>query len=187
MANELQGVRVAFIVAMEGIEQVELTESWRAVEAAGGRPALLAPEPGRVQAFRHFDRADTFPVDGTTADADPAAFDALVLPGGVGNGDQVRTDPHAVRLVREFFEAGKPVAVICHGPWVLTDAGVARDRTLTSWPSLRTDLTNAGAQWIDAAVHVDGNLVSSRKPDDLPDFCRELVRVFSAHGHRRVA
>ena len=188
MADELRGIRVAFVVANEGIEQVELTEPWQAGERAGGQPQLIAPEPGEAQAFRHLDKGDTFPVDRTTADADPSEYDALVLPGGVANGDQIRTDEHAVHFVRRIFEDEKPAAVICHGPWILTDAGVARGRTLTSWPSLKTDLHNAGAQWVDEEVHVDGRLVSSRKPDDLPAFCRELVRVFADGArNRRVA
>jgi protease I len=188
MADELRGMRVAFVVANEGIEQVELTEPWQAVERAGGRPELIAPESGDAQAFRHLDRGDTFPVDRTTADADASDYDALVLPGGVANADQIRTDEHAVHFVRRMFEDDTPVAVICHGPWILTDAGVARGRTLTSWPSLKTDLHNAGAQWVDEEVRVDGRLVSSRKPDDLPAFCREFVRVFGdALRNRRVA
>ena len=179
MPDELRGLRVAFITSNEGVEQVELIEPWSAVQQAGGRPELLAPKPGEVQCFNHLDRAETRPVDRTTDDADASGYDALVLPGGVANGDQIRTDPHAVHFVRSMFEAGKPVAVICHGPWILTDAGVANGRTLTSWPSLKTDLTNAGATWVDEEVRVDGSLISSRKPDDLPAFCREIVQVFS--------
>jgi len=179
MSDELHDMRVAFLVANEGIEQAELTEPWNAVTAAGGLTTLIAPHEGSARAFRHLTPADAFPVDLTTDAAEPDSFDALVLPGGVANADQIRTDPKAVHLVRRAFERGAPVAVICHGPWILTDAGVAAGRTLTSWPSLKTDLTNAGAEWVDEEVRVDGNLVSSRKPADLPAFCRELLRVFA--------
>ena len=144
MADELQGVRVAFLVANEGVEQVELTEPWDAVQRAGGTAELVAPEAGTVRTMHHLDWADSFPVDRTTADARPDDYDAVVLPGGVANPDQLRTDPPAVRFLRELAEAGKPIAVICHGPWTLIDAVVARGRTLTSWPSLSTDLTNPG-------------------------------------------
>ena len=179
MSTELQGRRIAFVVANEGIEQAELTEPWRAVQAAGGTPELIATEPGDAQAFHHLDPADRFPVDRTTADADPGAYDGLVLPGGVANADAIRTDADAVRFVREL-SGRAPVAVICHGPWILVEAGALTDRTLTSWPSLRTDLENAGAHWVDEQVHVDGTLVSSRKPDDLPAFCDAMVRTFAA-------
>jgi protease I len=180
LADELRGLRIAFLVANEGVEQAELTEPWKAVEQAGATPTLIATKTGTVQAFQHYDRADTFQVDETTDAADPEAYDALVLPGGAANADQLRTDPKAVHFVRRAFERELPIAVICHGPWILADAGVAHGRVLTSWPSLRTDLTNAGAEWVDEEVRVDRNLVSSRKPDDLPAFCRELVRVFSS-------
>ena len=178
MTGELRGRRIAFVVANEGIEQPELTEPWRAVEAAGGTPELIATEAGDAQAFRHLDPADRFPVDRTTAAADPREYDGLVLPGGVANADAIRTDPDAVRFVRELSSRA-PVAVICHGPWILVEVGAVDGRTLTSWPSLRTDLENAGARWVDERVHVDGNLVSSRKPDDLPAFCAEMVRIFA--------
>jgi len=170
---------VAFVVANEGVEQAELSEPWKAVEEAGARPVLVAPESGTVQAFNHLDKGDTFDVEMTVSQATTESFDALVLPGGVANPDRLRTVPEAVRFVRSFFEAGKPVAVICHGPWTLIDAGVVRDRRITSWPSLRTDLTNAGAEWVDEEVCVDHNgpnvLVSSRKPADLPAFNEQLV------------
>jgi protease I len=179
MANELQGKTVAFLVANEGIEQVELTEPWKAVEAAGGTPQLVAPEAGEVQAFDHLDKADTFPVDRTTGEISVGDFDGVVLPGGVANPDQLRTDAAAVAFLREFVESGKPVAVICHGPWTLVEAGVVKGRILTSWPSLQTDLRNAGAQWVDEEVHVDGNLISSRNPGDLPAFCQALVKNFA--------
>jgi protease I len=180
----LQGMRIAFMIANEGAEQVELTEPWKAVEQAGGRPVLVAPEPGKAQAFNHLERGDTFDVDVTVADALDQEFGALVLPGGVANPDHLRATPDAVRFARSFFEAGKPVAVICHGPWTLIDAGVLRDRTITSWPSLKTDLTNAGAEWVDEEVRVDtsgpNTLVSSRKPDDLPAFVAEFLRTFAS-------
>lgn len=180
MAGTLEHRRIAFVVANEGIEQAELTEPWAAVEAAGGTPELIAPEAGKAQAFHHLDPADTFAVDRTTAEAEPDDYDGLVLPGGVANADQIRTDADAVALVRSL--AGRvPVAVICHGSWILIEAGAVRDRTLTSWPSLRTDLVNAGAHWVDETVHVDGSLVSSRKPDDLPSFCTEMVKAFAGY------
>jgi protease I len=183
MTSQLRGRRVAFLVANEGVEQIELTAPWQAVEDAGGTPTLVSIEAGTVQAFNHLDRADTFAVDMTVVDAQGQSFDALVLPGGVANPDRLRTEPKAVHFVRSFFDARKPVAVICHGPWALIEAGAVRDRTLTSWPSLRTDLTNAGAEWIDAPVHVDTNgpnvLVSSRKPADLPAFNAQLLETFA--------
>jgi protease I len=184
MSSQLHGRRVAFLVANDGVEQIELTAPWKAVEDAGGTPTLVSIEAGTVQAYNHRDRADTFAVDMTVVDAQDQPFDALVLPGGVANPDRLRMEPKAVHFVRSFFDAGKPVAVICHGPWTLIEAGAVRDRTLTSWPSLRTDLTNAGAEWIDSPVHVDTNgpnvLVSSRKPDDLPAFNAQLVETFAA-------
>jgi protease I len=179
MANELDGKRIAFMMANEGVEQVELTEPWKAVERAGGRPELIAPKRGRVQAFNHLDKADTFEVDRTTDEVRVDDYDGLVLPGGVANPDQLRTVERAVAFARDFFDAGKPVAVICHGPWTLVEADVVRGRTLTSWPSLRTDIRNAGGQWVDEEVRRDGNLVTSRKPADLPAFCPALVELFS--------
>lgn len=183
MANELNGVKVAFITSNEGIEQAELTEPWKAVKAAGGQPELLAKESGEVQAFNHLDKADKFPVDHKTSDVSADDYYALVLPGGVPNGDQVRMDQAAVTLVKGFFESGKPVAVICHGGWVLVEAGVVRDRTLTSWPSMQTDYRNAGATWQDEELVVctagPNTLISSRKPDDLPAFNRAIVEHFA--------
>ena len=178
--TDLTGRTVAFLVATEGIEQVELTEPWQAVEEAGGRPVLLAPETGEVQAYHHLDRADTFPVDRAVADADPDEYDGLVLPGGVANGDQLRTYPEAVSFVRDFVSSGKPVAAICHAIWILVEADVVRDRRLTSWPSLQTDVRNAGGEWVDEEVVVDANLVTSRKPDDLPAFNREFANLLGA-------
>ena len=182
MAGSLDGKRVAFL-ATEGVEQVELTEPWSAVEQAGGTPELISLEPGTVQAFNHLDKGDTFAVDHTAADADARRYDALVLPGGVANPDFLRADPDAVGFVRAFFDQAKPVAAICHGPWTLIDAGVIKGRTLTSWPSLQTDLRNAGATWVDEEVHVDQGLVSSRKPDDLPAFCDKLVEEIAEGEH----
>jgi deglycase len=183
MSNELTDRRVAFLTAMEGVEQAELTSPWQAVLDAGGTPELLAPEPGKVQAFNHLDRAGTFDVTATIADADPAGYDAMVLPGGVANADFLRTVPEAVGFTAIMFAAGRPAAVICHAPWTLVEAGLVRDRTLTSWPSLQTDIRNAGGIWVDARVRVctagPNVLVTSRKPDDLPAFCAELVTQFS--------
>ncbi|HEV7723079.1 MAG TPA: type 1 glutamine amidotransferase domain-containing protein [Iamia sp.] len=183
MSTDLSGKKIAFIVANEGVEQVELTDPWKAVADAGGTPELVAPETDDVQAFNHLDKADTFSVDVTTAEADVADYAALVLPGGVANPDQLRTDEGAQRLVKAAADAGTPIAVICHGPWTLIDAGVASGRTLTSWPSLETDLTNAGATWVDEEVVVDesgaGPLITSRNPDDLPAFTKALVDALS--------
>lgn len=179
-------VKVAFLMANEGIEQVELTAPWQAVQQAGAEPVLVAPEAGTVQAFEHLDRADSFDVDLTVAQARVQDFVALVLPGGVANPDALRTDAAAVALVRSFVEAGRPVAAICHAPWTLVEADVVRGRRLTSWPSLRTDLTNAGAQWVDEEVVVctagPGPLVTSRNPEDLPAFTRELVDRLAVDG-----
>jgi protease I len=180
MANELNGKRVAFMIANEGVEQVELTTPWEAVRNAGGTPELVAPKPGTAQAFNHLDKGDTFPVDRTVSQVTADDYDALVLPGGVANPDQLRTVNEAVDLVRAFFGAGKPVAVICHGPWTLVEAGVVRGRTLTSWPSLQTDIRNAGGKWVDEEVCRDGNLVTSRKPDDLPAFCAAMVELVAS-------
>jgi len=182
MAGKLDGKTVAFLAA-EGVEQVELTEPWKAVEQAGGTPRLVSVNDGDVQAFNHLDKSDTFPVDATASDADADDFDALVLPGGVANPDRLRTDEDAVAFVRGFFEQGKPVAAICHAPWTLIEADVVRGRTVTSWPSLRTDLRNAGAKWVDEEVHVDQGLVTSRNPDDLPAFCAKLVEEFCEGVH----
>ncbi len=184
MTNELRGVRVAFMVANEGIEEVELTDPWKAVLDAGGSPRLIAPKAGEVQAMNHLDKGDKFHVDRTTSEVSADDFDALVLPGGVANPDQLRMDEPAVNLVRSMFDAGKPVAAICHGPWTLVEAGVVRDRTLTSWPSLKTDIGNAGGSWVDEEVVVDSKgpntLITSRKPDDLKAFNQEIIEVFSA-------
>jgi protease I len=183
MAEELQGKRIAFLVANEGIEQVELERPWEAIEEAGGEPQLIAPEAGEAQALNHLDKADTFPVDKTVADADASDYDGLVLPGGVANPDNLRTDEDAVAFVRSFFEAGKPVGAICHAPWTLIEADVVDGRTVTSWPSLRTDIKNAGGNWVDEEVHVDEGLVTSRKPDDLDAFNAKIVEEFAEGVH----
>lgn len=181
--DELKGAQVAFLVANEGIEQIELTDPWKAVVAAGGIPRLVAPEAGTAQAFHHLDKADTFPVDVTVADASADDFVGLVLPGGVANPDQLRTIPEAVAFAKAFVDQGKPVAAICHGPWTLVESGAVRNRTLTSWPSLKTDIENAGGHWVDREVEVckgDENIiVTSRKPDDLPAFCAQFVKTFA--------
>jgi protease I len=172
--------RVAFLVAPEGIEQVELTGPWEAVEQAGATPVLISTDDGTVQAFNHLDKGDTFEVDVTVASAEVADYAALVLPGGVANPDALRLDEDAVAFVRQFVQSGKPVAAICHAPWTLIEADVVRDRTLTSWPSLQTDLRNAGATWQDREVVVDDNLITSRNPDDIPAFTRALTAALSA-------
>jgi protease I len=183
MAEQLHDKRVAFLVAPEGAEQVELTEPWKAVEQAGGTPELISTEEGHIQAFNHLDKADTFPVDRTAGGASPSDYDGLVLPGGVANPDFLRMDDDAVAFVRGFFEQAKPVAVICHGPWTLVEADVLRGRTITSWPSLQTDIRNAGGTWVDEEVVVDQGLVSSRKPGDLPAFCAKLVEEIAEGTH----
>jgi protease I len=183
MSESLNGKKVAFLVANEGIEQVELTEPWKAVEEAGGSPELIAPESGEAQAFNHLDKADTFTVDKTVSEADAGDYAGLVLPGGVANPDNLRTDSDAVAFARAFFEAGKPVAAICHAPWTLVEAGVVDGRTLTSWPSLQTDIRNAGGNWVDEEVHVDAGFVTSRNPDDLPAFCEKLVEEIAEGEH----
>jgi protease I len=175
MTANISGRTVAFLVAAEGIEQVELTEPWNAVERAGGTPRLLSPEPGTVQGFHHLDRGATFDVDTPVVEAALDDYDALVLPGGVANPDALRLDKGAVDFVRAFVGSGKTVAAICHAPWILVEADVVKGRRLTSWPSLQTDLCNAGAAWVGEEVVVDGNLITSRKPDDLPAFNQRLL------------
>jgi protease I len=183
MSDQLNGKRVAFLMANEGVEQIELTEPLAAVRKAGAETDLLAPEAGLIQAFNHLDKGDRFEVDRAVGDADAGEYDALVLPGGVANPDQLRTKEEALEFVRAFFAAGKPVGVICHGPWTLIDAEVVGGRTMTSWPSLETDLRNAGAEWVDEEVHVDQGLVTSRKPDDLPAFNAKIVEEFAEGVH----
>jgi protease I len=181
--EKLHGKKIAFLTANEGVEQIELTEPWEAVRGSGAEVELLAPEAGEVQAFNHLDKAQTFPVDRLVGEADANDYDGLVLPGGVANPDQLRTDEGALAFVRAFFEAGKPVGAICHAPWTLIDAGVVEGRTLTSWPSLRTDLRNAGAEWVDEEVHVDVGFVTSRKPDDLAAFTAKIIEEFAEGVH----
>jgi deglycase len=180
MADKLNGKRIAFLVAPEGTEQVELTEPWKAVESEGGTPELISTDSGEIQAFNHLDKGDTFTVDHTVADVSASDYDGLVLPGGVANPDLLRMDEKAVGFVRGFFREAKPVGVICHGPWTLVEADVLTGRTITSWPSLQTDIRNAGGTWVDEEVVVDGELVSSRNPDDLPAFCATVVERFAA-------
>src|SRR4030081_3722218 len=183
MSNTLSGRGVAFVVAPEGVEQVELTEPWKAVTDAGGQPELVSTNAGEVQAFNHLDKADTFPVDKVVTDVSAGDYDGLVLPGGVANPDILRMNPDAVRFFGEFFAQQKPVAAICHAPWTLIEADVVRGRTMTSWPSLRTDLRNAGATWVDEEVNICTSgpnvLVTSRKPSDLKAFDDEAVTAFA--------
>jgi len=183
MAHDLTGKTIAFLVANEGIELVELTEPWKAVTEAGATARLLAPETGRAEAFNHLDKAETFDVDVAVADAAVADYDGLVLPGGVANPDALRLDADAVQFVRDFFAAGKPVGAICHAPWVLLEAEVVDGRTVTSWPSLTTDIRNAGGTWVDEEVVVDGGLVTSRNPDDLPAFNAKITDEFAEGTH----
>jgi protease I len=186
MPSEFSGLRVAFLTANEGVEQPELTVPWLAVREGGGVPELLAPSTGKVQAYNHLTIADAFDVHRSVHDADPLDYSALVLPGGVASADQLRTVPAAVSFAERIFEMGKPVGVICHAPWLLVEAGLVRARTLTSWPSLATDIRNAGGSWVDAEVQVctsgPNTLVSSRKPDDLPAFCGKLAEVFQQYS-----
>jgi protease I len=176
-----QGKRVAFLTAPEGVERVELTEPWAAFTDAGADAELISTAAGEVQTFDHLDKAETRRVDRVVTDASVEEYDALVLPGGVANPDALRRDPNAVEFVRAFVESGKPVAAICHAGWMLAEAGVAKGRTLTSWPSLQTDLRNAGAEWVDQEVVTDGNLITSRKPDDIPAFTNAVLEAL-AHG-----
>ncbi|UFN46582.1 type 1 glutamine amidotransferase domain-containing protein [Nocardioides okcheonensis] len=172
--------RIAFLTAGEGIEEVELTEPWKAVTDAGHTAELLSLEEGEVQLFQHLDASTTQKVDRLVADASVGDYDALVLPGGVANPDALRTDEQAVAFVRDFVGSGRPVAAICHAPWTLVEADAVRGRRLTSWPSLQTDVRNAGGEWVDEEVVVDDNLITSRNPDDLPAFNRELLAALDA-------
>jgi len=183
MADDLNGKTIAILVANEGIEQVELVEPREALEGAGATVHLIAPEGGEVQAFNHLDKADTFPVDKTVADASAGDYDGLMLPGGVANPDNLRMHADAVAFVAGFVNAGKPIAAICHAPWTLIQANAVKGRTLTSWPSLQTDLRNAGATWVDEDVVVDQGLVTSRGPDDIPAFNAKMIEEFAEGEH----
>lgn len=182
MAKELVGKRIA-ILAADGVEQVELTEPRAALEAAGAEVELLSIHDGEIQGMHHIDKGDRFPVEELVADADVSDYDGLLLPGGVVNPDALRQDEGAVRFVKAFFESNKPVAAICHGPWTLVEADVVRGRTLTSYPSLKTDIENAGGHWVDSEVHVDRGLVTSRRPSDLQAFCAKAVEEFAEGRH----
>ena len=182
MAKNLEGKRIAFL-ATDGVEQSELEQPWNELMQAGATLELLSVHKGVIQAVRHMDKGDTFEVDGLVADADASDYDGLVLPGGVANPDTLRANRPAVEFVRQFFDQSKPVAAICHGPWTLVEADVLRGRTVTSWPSLKTDIRNAGGQWVDEEVHVDQGLVTSRKPDDLPAFCEKAIEEFAEGRH----
>jgi protease I len=182
MPTPLKGKRIAFL-ATDGVEEVEYVQPREAVEKAGAEVDLVSIKQGSIQAFNHLDRSETYDVDVVAAKADPDRYDGLVLPGGVANPDFLRTDADAVRFVRAFFDTHKPVGAICHGPWTLIEAGVVEGRTVTSWPSLRTDLANAGATWVDEECFVDSGLVTSRKPDDLPAFCAKIVEEFAEGKH----
>lgn len=184
--SELDGMKVAMLVT-DGFERVELTEPRKALDQAGAKTILVSPKEGEVKAWEFTDWGGVYPVDQPLATADAKDFDALVLPGGVINPDKLRMDKDAIAFVRSFFDQGKPVAAICHGPWSVIEAGCAKGRRMASWPSLKTDVTNAGAEWVDESVVVDGNLVSSRKPDDLPNFNREAIKLFGQHSRQAAA
>ncbi len=184
MANELAGRKIAILVE-NGFEQVEMTEPRRALEEAGAATDLISPQQSQVKAWNQAERGDAFKVDTVLSHADPGAYDALVLPGGVMNPDHLRMNTQAVDFVREFVRSGKPIAAICHGPWMLIEAGAARGRTMTSWPSLQTDLRNAGTTWVDQEVCVDNGIVTSRNPDDIPAFNRKMIEEFQEGRHER--
>lgn len=186
MNEQLNGARIAFL-ATDGVEQVELTKPWEAVQEAGGEPVLVSIKDGSIQGMEHDVQADTFNVDQLVSHTSADEFDGLVLPGGTMNPDQLRTDEQAVEFVRMFAEAGKPIGAICHGPWLLVESGVAEGHTLTSWPSLRTDVENAGGTWVDEEVVVDHGLVTSRKPEDLDAFCAKIVEEFAEGVHDELA
>jgi deglycase len=182
--GKLNGKKIAFL-ATDGVEQVELVEPRKAVEAEGAEVELISLEKGEFQGFEHLDKGETFTADKAAKDADPDDYDGLVLPGGVANPDFLRSDEDAVRFVRAFFEAKKPVGAICHGPWTVVEADVVKGRTLTSWPSLKTDIRNAGGEWVDEEVHVDQGFVTSRKPDDIPAFNAKIVEEFAEGRHEK--
>jgi protease I len=182
MGSELKGKKIAFL-ATDGVEQIELTKPWDAIKGAGAEVELLSPESGTIQGYNHLDEGDTFEVDRTISDADAADYDGLVLPGGVANPDALRMNDDVVKFTRSFFDHGLPVAAICHAPWLLVEAGVVEGRTVTSWPSLQTDIRNAGGKWVDEEVVVDEGLTTSRKPDDLPAFCAKAIEEFAEGKH----
>lgn len=182
MAKELAGKKVA-VLATDGFEQSELTEPVKALKNAGADVHVIAPKPGHIQGMEHHDKGDKVKVDKTLSDVDASDYDALVLPGGVANPDALRIERSAIAFIRRFVEDGKPIAAICHGPWPLVDAGGVQGRTVTSWPSLKCDLKNAGATWVDQEVVVDNGLVTSRKPDDLPAFCAKMIEAFAVGRH----
>jgi protease I len=184
MAQNLDGLKVAILVT-DGFEQVELTEPKKALEEAGAETQIVSPKKGEVEGWKHFDAGDKFTVDVALDEADAGNYDALLLPGGVANPDQLRMNPKAVAFVKAFFDAGKPIAAICHGPWTLIDAGAVEGRTLTSWPSLKTDLRNAGAEWVDEEVVVDNGLVTSLKPQDIPAFNQKMIEEFAEGLHNQ--
>ena len=184
MTQNLDGLKVAILVA-DGFEQVELTEPKKALEEAGAKTQIVSPQDGRVEGWHHFDAGDMFTVDVPLEKADANNYDALLLPGGVANPDQLRMNPKAVAFVKSFFDAGKPVAAICHGPWTLIEAGAVKGRTITSWPSLQTDLRNAGAKWVDEEVVTDNGLVTSRKPQDIPAFNQKMIEEFAEGRHKQ--
>jgi len=182
--TKLKGKRIA-IIAADMVEQVELVEPRKALEAAGAKTELISMKPGKIEGVNHFRKADMHKVDRTVEEADAADYDALMIPGGVGNPDAMRRDEAMLRFTRDFFEQGKPVAAICHGPWMLVEAGVVRGRKLTSWPTLQTDIRNAGGDWVDEKVVTDGGLVTSRKPDDIPAFNAKMIEEFAEGIHSR--
>jgi len=186
MAQRLSGKKIA-VLATDGFEQVELTEPVKALKEAGAEVEVVAPKSGTIQGFKHHDKADKIEVDATLEEIDAGDYDGLVLPGGVINPDALRLEPEAIEFIRAFVQSSKPIAAICHGPWTLIDAGGVKGRTMTSWPSLKADLSNAGAKWVDQAVVTDKGLVTSRRPDDLPDFCRKMIEEFAEGRHMRAA
>lgn len=183
MVSTLSGKRIAFL-ATDGFEQIELTQPWEEIKAAGATVELVAPKGGEIQGMNHFEKGERFPADKTLIAVKASDYDGLVLPGGVANPDALRLEEKAVAFVNDFFKDAKPVAAICHGPWLLVEAGVLKGRTVTSWPSLRTDIINAGGSWVDEEVHVDMGLVTSRKPDDLDAFCRKAIEEFAEGSHK---
>ena len=184
MTQKLDGLKVAILVA-DGFEQVEMTEPKRALDEAGARTEIISPVEGEVEGWNHYDKGDKFPVDVRLEDASAQKYDALLLPGGVANPDQLRMNPKAVEFVKAFVDSGKPIAAICHGPWTLIEAGGVKGREITSWPSIQTDLKNAGAKWVDQEVVTDNGLVTSRKPQDIPAFNRKMIEEFEEGRHRQ--